>query len=126
MKRYFLLSVFPLLFFFAKAQDTIYMKNGDKLNAKILEVGVYEIKYKKTQNIDGPTYTSLKNEVALIEYKNGFKEVYTANNNNGNQNNNRNNSYNGRDRSNNNVIIIPRIGWGWGWGYHRHRWWKNW
>ena len=60
----------------ALAQDTIYTVVGEKQCVKVYEVTPTEIKYKKTSNLDGPMYTVNKNTIALIEYKNGSKEVY--------------------------------------------------
>ena len=129
MKSISLIILFILSVGILAAQDTLYMKNGEKINGKVLEVGTTEIKYKKAQNPDGPTYVTLKTEVALIEYKNGYKEVY---NNDGTNNNGRNDNYTGNfnqrknNGNNNTVIILPRIGWGMGWMWHSHKWWKHW
>ena len=65
----------------APAQDTIYERNGNVINAKVTEVTQAEIKYKKTSNPDGPVYTMDKNEVTLIQYKNGSKDVFASNSN---------------------------------------------
>jgi len=62
----------------ATAQDVIVFKTGEELKAKIAEVGLADIKYKKADNPNGPTYTTLKNEVFMIKYENGTKDVFTA------------------------------------------------
>ncbi len=59
------------------AQDIIVLKNGDEINSKIFEVSQTEVKYKKFQNLDGPTYSILKNEVLMIKYVNGSKDVFS-------------------------------------------------
>jgi hypothetical protein len=102
------------------------MKNGDKINAKVLEVGTTEIKYKKSQNPEGPTYVNYKNDVALIEYKNGYKEVYTNQNNNYGGNHSDYGFSDRRRNNNHSIIILPRLGWGWAWMWHPHKWWKHW
>lgn len=53
------------------SQDTLYMKNGVKIPSKILEVTPTEVKYKKVENIDGPTFTTHGSDISLIKYKNG-------------------------------------------------------
>lgn len=67
---------FLLLVFHAKTQDVITLKNGNEIQSKILDIGSTEIKYKKFENIDGPSYTILKAEVFMIKYKNGTKDVF--------------------------------------------------
>ena len=54
-----------------KAQDTLYLKNGAKIGSKILEITPTEIKYKKFDNIEGPTYTTHGSDISLVKYKNG-------------------------------------------------------
>ncbi len=62
----------------AGAQDLIIFKTGEELKAKIAEVGLSDIKYKKDDNPDGPLYTTLKSQVFMIKYQNGTKDVFTA------------------------------------------------
>lgn len=54
-----------------KSQDTLFMKNGAKIPTKILEITPTEVKYKKTDNPDGPTFTTLGSDINLIKYANG-------------------------------------------------------
>lgn len=54
-----------------KAQDTLLMKNGNQVIAKILEVNTAEIKYKRFDNLEGPTFVIVKNDVVMIKYQNG-------------------------------------------------------
>ena len=58
------------------AQDLIVKKNGEEVNAKIIEVGTKEVKYKNSTNIEGPTYTIDKSEIVFVKYKNGEKEIF--------------------------------------------------
>ena len=60
------------------AQDVIIKKNGDEIQAKILEVNTNEIKFKKIENIDGPTYVVSKADVFIIKYANGTREIVSA------------------------------------------------
>ena len=65
--------VFPVL-----AQDVIFTSDGKKVEAKILEVGTQDIKYKKSSNMDGPTYLISKTDVLIITYENGSHETFAA------------------------------------------------
>lgn len=74
------LSLFLLLFtsicFASFSQDMIVKKNAEELKAKVLEVTDSDIKYKKFDNQEGPTYTIKKAEVLFIKYQNGDKDVF--------------------------------------------------
>ena len=67
------------------AQDIITTRVGDEIQAKIIEIGANEIKYKKWTNQEGPTYTLTKTEMFMVKYQNGEKEVFNQNNNYSNQ-----------------------------------------
>lgn len=58
------------------AQDVITLKTGEDLNVKVLKVGNTEVEYKKSDNPDGPSYSVLKNDVFMIKYQNGSKDVF--------------------------------------------------
>ena len=69
--------------------DKILLKSGEEIEAKVLEIGVQEIKYKNCSNLQGPTISLLKSDAFMINYANGSKEVFkeaapriTANSNN--------------------------------------------
>jgi hypothetical protein len=76
--KLFITALFLLTAFFTKAQDVITLKNGEEIKAKVLEVGLGEIKYKKADNPNGPLYTTSKTLVFMIRYENGTKDVFTA------------------------------------------------
>ena len=59
-------------------QDVILLKDGSEIKAKVTEIGVQEIKYKKFDNLEGPVYTLKKSDVFMITYENGQKEVIKA------------------------------------------------
>ena len=88
MKKFILILIGVMLFNTLQAQDLILKRNGDEINAKIEEVGINEIKYKKFDNQDGPLYTIIKSEVFMIKYANGTKEVFTTDAVNANATNN--------------------------------------
>jgi len=59
------------------SQDVIVLKNsGDRIQAKIIDVGENDVKYKKFDNQDGPTYTISKVDIDMILYINGSKDVF--------------------------------------------------
>jgi len=55
--------------------DEIVLYGGDRMKAKVLEINENEIKYKKCDNLDGPTYTMSKSNVREIHYANGTDEM---------------------------------------------------
>lgn len=58
------------------SQDTIIKFNGDKIIAKVLELSDTEIKYKRFEMPDGPTYRELKSEIQIIKYAGGLTEHF--------------------------------------------------
>ena len=122
------LSILVLVFssIYSFGQDTLYTVNGQKIPGKVIEINQNEIKYKKADNPDGPIYVVDKNDIALIEYKNGSKELYGTGSGSADQNdqqianNNSNQQTQGRSRIN---IVLG----GWGWGgwpiYNSWNWW---
>jgi len=63
----------------AFAQDVIVLKNGDEIKSKVIEITPAEIKYKRSDNLGGPTIDILKSDVFMIKYANGTKEVVASN-----------------------------------------------
>ncbi len=61
------------------SQDLIMLKDGSEIKSKVTEVNIQDIKYKKYENPDGPTYTIPKNKVFLIKYSNGSKDIISEN-----------------------------------------------
>tara|TARA_B110000003_G_C16529485_1_gene488334 strand:+ start:97 stop:975 length:879 start_codon:yes stop_codon:yes gene_type:complete len=70
------LLIFIFLPFIGFAQDNIILRDGNEIGAKILEINVDNIKYKKHSNQDGPTYTKNINDIFMIKYQNGEKEIF--------------------------------------------------
>lgn len=97
----------------AFSQDTIYFKNGESLVAKVTEINAKEVKYKKSENMEGPTYTAFKKEIAMIHYLNGSKDIFSSNSRYSgyddeqtcNKNHRHHNSCNGHWRPGFNVLI---------------------
>ena len=59
----------------AMSQDVIMLRTGEEVKAKVLEITPNEIKYKRFDNLEGPTITIEKSSVFMITYENGTKEV---------------------------------------------------
>ena len=57
-----------LLGFTSYAQDIITTKKGEDIKAKVLEITIHEVKYKKVENPDSPIYTLLKSDILMIRY----------------------------------------------------------
>jgi hypothetical protein len=58
--------------------DNIILTNGDEIRGKILEIGIEEIKYKKCDNLNGPTIIIRKSDVYKIKYINGTEDEFTT------------------------------------------------
>lgn len=63
--------IFLVIQFCLSAQDSIYKGRGLVIPAKILEVNIKEISYKRADLLDGPLFIINKNEVQKIKYANG-------------------------------------------------------
>ncbi|MCP3928936.1 MAG: hypothetical protein GY705_07535, partial [Bacteroidetes bacterium] len=57
--------------------DRIIKTDGEEIDVKIVEVGIRDIKYKKCNLEDGPTYSIDREDVFIIRYTNGEKEIIT-------------------------------------------------
>ena len=58
------------------AQDVIVTKDSKRINAKVTEVNVDNVRYKNFDNQDGPVYTLLKSDIDFIVYQNGRVETF--------------------------------------------------
>ncbi len=68
---FFLLTIALTAF----SQDKIYLSDNSVINAKVSEIGITEIKYKKFDNLTGPDYVMPKSKITMIVYENGTHEV---------------------------------------------------
>lgn len=53
------------------AQDILVRKGGDVENVKVLEVTPTEVKFKKFNNQNGPTFTERRSNLISVKYENG-------------------------------------------------------
>jgi len=78
MRKLFLSMALVASVVFCFAQnDIITKRNGDDINSKVLEVTQTEVKYKKSDNVDGPTFTLPKSDILIIRYSNGTKDLFS-------------------------------------------------
>ena len=95
--------------------DNMLLRSGEEIPVKIIEIGTSEIKYKKCDNLEGPTISILKKNVFMITYSNGSKDVFKEEVDNGsNQKSNTNNPTN-QQRTNGFAIasfVLGIIGFG--------------
>ena len=59
-------------------QDIITLKDGNDIQAIVQEIGDTDVKYKKYDNLNGPSYTLKKSEIFMIRYANGSKDIFNA------------------------------------------------
>lgn len=78
MKRYILFVSLTLISVLSFGQDVIVKKNSETIKAKITEINQDDIKFKKWDNLDGPTYTLLKSDINTILYQNGDADVFVS------------------------------------------------
>jgi hypothetical protein len=57
-------------------QDVIVKNTGDSIQAKVMEIGIETISYKRWNMTDGPTYVIKKSEVTMIRFSNGTVEKF--------------------------------------------------
>lgn len=75
MKKYFLFAMLLFCAGFTKAQDVIIKNDSAKIQSIVIEITETTIKYKKWENQDGPLFNIALNEVNMIIYENGQKEI---------------------------------------------------
>ena len=76
MKKLFFLFATMAITVSAFAQDIIVTKESKKIEAKITEVSKSEIKYKKFDYQDGPTFILSTDDIVTIIYANGEVVLY--------------------------------------------------
>ena len=64
--------------FYVNAQDIIVLKDGNMIEAKVLEISTSEIKYKRFNHLDGPTIVVSTDNVLSVRYENGITEIINA------------------------------------------------
>ena len=60
------------------AQDLIILKTGNEIAAKVFEVNPETIRYKRSDNPEGPDYKIPVQDVLSVKYASGAKEVFVS------------------------------------------------
>jgi len=72
-------NIFIFLLFFSGisvyAQDVITLRNGSRIEGKVIEVTTLEVRYKRLEQLDGPTRVIPIADVFAINYEDGRREV---------------------------------------------------
>jgi len=63
-------------FFNEECGDIITFKKGETVKAKVLEIGVSEIKYKRCDNLEGPLIVVNKKDIYSIKYLSGHEDHF--------------------------------------------------
>lgn len=58
------------------AQDIIILRDGNVIEAKVMEIYPSDIRYKRFDNLDGPMIIILKDSVLSIRYENGTLDIF--------------------------------------------------
>lgn len=76
MKKFLLFCFFIFLAGITFAQDIIVTTDSIRIEAKVLEVSGLEIKYKRMDNLEGPTYIMSTQMINSIIYANGTVYIF--------------------------------------------------
>lgn len=76
MKKVLLMMMAMVVATVVSAADVIVKRDAERIEAKIVELSKKEIKYKKLNNIEGPTYVIPVEEVESIMFENGEVQVF--------------------------------------------------
>lgn len=82
MKKCLLIYLFLSFCTVILAQDIIHKKDGTSVKSNVLEIGTNEVKYKKWENPNGPTYTISLSIISFIRYQNGQVDTFNKEENN--------------------------------------------
>jgi len=78
IRTVFFLILFILTGAGSFAQDVITKKNGEDIQAKVLEVSKDEVRYRKFDNPDGPVFILPVSDLIMIRYENGTKDLFNT------------------------------------------------
>ena len=100
-----LLILLSLIGLNSVAQDKIYLKNGEKIEAKIIKVTEVTIEYKKFNNQNGPIFEISVDKIQLIVYENGESQILQNSKSDDNKDDKSQTDF-GRNRINLDIIAI--------------------
>lgn len=76
MKKIALLILITITSLVTFGQDTLFMRTGEVIKAKIIEVNETNVSYKKSTYLEGPTFIVLKSKIAKIIYADGSVDYF--------------------------------------------------
>lgn len=56
--------------------DKIVLRNADEIDAKVIEINKLNVMYKRCDNLSGPMVITKADDIFMIKYANGTKEVF--------------------------------------------------
>ena len=77
MKNFLLAILLIAIYSSVNAQDVITLKDNTTINVKVLEIGETHVKYKKWDNLEGPTYNTNISNIISVTYQNGSRDVFS-------------------------------------------------
>ena len=78
MRKILFIMFLGVFFSSVSAQDIIVLKDSKRIDAKIEEVSEGTVKYKKLNNLEGPSFIINKSQISTIIYANGEAEVVSV------------------------------------------------
>ena len=60
------------------AQDVIFTRDAKRIEAKVTEINVDNIRYRLFDNLEGPLYTMPKSDVVSITFQNGLTQTFAT------------------------------------------------
>ena len=78
MNKLSLVFLIVLISQLGMAQDIIIKKNTDEIECKVVEIEEGNLKYRKFSNLDGPIYNISTDDIFMVKFENGEKEVFTT------------------------------------------------
>ncbi|ALW84723.1 hypothetical protein AUC43_06275 [Hymenobacter sedentarius] len=79
MRTSLLFALLGLLAGTAHAQDLLTKRTGEAVSVKVVEITPSEVKYRRTDNPDGPLISIWRSDVYTIRYANGTQELLNSN-----------------------------------------------
>ena len=73
-----LVILFSAVCSYCMAKDVIVTKDAQQIEARITEVSDSEVKYKKVNNLNGPTFVITTDKISTVVYENGEIQTFQS------------------------------------------------
>ena len=103
MKKFILMLLSAVALVPLYAQDIIVTHESERIDAKVYEVSETEVRYKRSDNPDGPIFVMSTDKIATIVFENGSVQTFSSRKNNYNP---INNNYNPINYNYNPMLVI--------------------